>query len=136
MTKQQTIIRIVIAVGLAIVLAAVGLARAADPGSKDDPLATVSYVEANAQFNRVELSAEQSLRIGRNAEMVIIGLQGEGFETTEFNPLSDTLIDLSQGSLAVSNTILANHHYLNGSNHDLFFRFRSPVTVLLRGEWK
>jgi hypothetical protein len=136
MSRQQVGVRFALALLAALALAAAGFALAADPGSKDDPLATVSYIAANAQYNRVDLAAGQSLRLGRNAELIIVGLQGEGFEASEFNPRNDTLIDLSQGGLAVSNTILANHLYVNGSNHDLFFKFQKNLTVLLRGEWK
>ena len=48
----------------------VGLALAAEPGGKEDPLATISYVGRYAQFSRVECAARRSLRLGTGAELV------------------------------------------------------------------
>ena len=45
------------------------LALAAEPGSKDDPLATVTYVREHAQFVRVDIAAGRSLRLGDIAEV-------------------------------------------------------------------
>lgn len=121
-------------VGLGLLLAAIALA--AEPGSKDDPLATVTYVKRYSAFTRVELDAKQGLRLGQGAELVLPGLQGDNFAVSEFDPLRDDLIDLSVGSLTVSKILLANHHYLNASSHDVFLKFETSLPILVRGEWK
>lgn len=121
-------------VGLGLLLAAIALA--AEPGSKDDPLATVTYVKRYSAFTRVELPAKQGLRLGQGAELVIPGLQGENYSVSEFDPSRDDLIDLSDGTLTVSRILLANHHYLNASSHDIFLKFEESLPVMVRGEWK
>ena len=117
-----------------LLLAAIVLA--AEPGSKDDPLATVTYVKRYSAFTRVELDTKQGVRLGQGAELVIPGLQGESYTASEFDPARDDLIDLSEGRLTVSKTLLSNHHYLNASSHDVFLKFDTSLPVMIRGEWK
>jgi hypothetical protein len=109
---------------------------AAEPGSKDDPLATVGYVERFAQFNAVTLPARQSLRIGVGTEFVIVNAGDSLIRTTEFKPLHDELIDLTGGEPVLIEELAVYHHYLNASSHDIFFRFEGETTLMIRGSWK
>jgi hypothetical protein len=117
--------------------AALFITRAnADPGSKEDPLATVGYVQKKAQFTRRSLPAGSSIKLGVAAEMVVVDPPSGSLRAGQLDGLRDTLVDLSDGSLAENGTIETLHHYINGSSHEIFLSFDREVTVLLRGEWK
>ena len=121
----------------ALVLAlAAGWAVAAEPGSKEDPLATVSYVESHAQFTRLDLAAGHSLRLGTGAELVIAEPAFAEVSVSELDPLRDSLLDLTEGKPVQLATLKSSHHYINASNHDVFIRPAEETVVLLRGEWK
>mgnify|MGYP001285236800 CR=1 FL=1 len=109
---------------------------AAEPGSKDDPLATVGYVERFAQYNTVTLPARQSLRVGVGTEFVITNAADSTIRASEFKPLHDELIDLTDGEPVLIEELAVYHHYLNASSHDIFFRFDNETTLLIRGSWK
>jgi hypothetical protein len=114
----------------------VGWALAAEPGSKDDPLATISYVARHAQFVRLEVTAGQSLRLMPGAELVVVEPVLSEVEVREFDPLRDTLLDLTEGRPAQLARLTTGHLYINGSNHDIFLRPSEEVVMLLRGDWR
>ena len=124
--------------GMALAMGAllVGLAMAAEPGSKEDPLATIGYVGRYAQFTRVDCAAQRRLRLGTGAELVIVDPAFQEIEVRELDPLRDTVIDLTLGAPVQLGVLAAGHHYVNGSNHDVFLRPAQDVVLLLRGEWK
>jgi hypothetical protein len=124
------------AAALAAVALLVGLALAAEPGGKEDPLATISYVGRYAQFSRVECAARRSLRLGTGAELVIVDPVFEEIAVRELDPLRDTLMDLTLGTPVQLAVLTAGHHYVNASNHDIFVRPDEDIVLLLRGEWK
>lgn len=121
---------------VALGLAAVLLLMAAEPGSKDDPLATVGYVERYAQFVRVNVAAGESLRLGVGTEFIMAEpLLGE-VAVRELDPMRDTVLNLTTGTplgLAVLSPV---HHYINAGTHDIFLRPEEEVVLMLRGEWK
>ncbi|MBN2081416.1 hypothetical protein JW859_04320 [bacterium] len=119
--------------GLLAVLASV---LAAEPGGKDDPLATVSYIAQHAQFAREEAPAGRSLRLGPGTELVIVEPAYTELAVREFDPLRDTLIDLTAGVPVQLASLTAGHHYVNASNHDIFVELATESVLLLRGEWK
>jgi len=121
---------------IAVAALAVGLAVAAEPGSKDDPLATVSYVEQHAQFVRLDVAAGRSLRLMPGTELVIAEPAYAEITVSEFDPLRDTLVDLTAGAPVQLKALSACHHYVNASNHDVFIRPAEETVVLLRGDWK
>ena len=123
-------------VSLSIMLLVPPTGLAAEPGSKDDPLATVGYVERFAQFNTVTLPARTSLRIGVGTEFVIVNAGDSTIRTTEFKPLHDELIDLTDGEPVLIEELAVYHQYLNASSHDIFFRFEGEATLMVRGSWK
>lgn len=125
-----------LAIKVALGLAAVLLLMAAEPGSKDDPLATVGYVERYAQFVRVNVAASQSLRLGVGTEFIMAEpLLGE-VAVRELDPMRDTVLDLSAGATLGLAVLTPAHHYINASTHDIFLRPEEEVALLLRGEWK
>ena len=111
-------------------------ALAADPGSKEDPLATVSYVQQRGMFSLLQLRAGTSLRLGTGAELIVTQPAGGQVLVEELDPLRDELLDLTEGSLVSQKLLYPAHHYVNGSGHDIFLRPQSDVSLLLRGEWK
>jgi len=117
-------------------LAVLGTILAADPGGKDDPLATVSYIAKHAQFVREEAEAGRSLRLGPGTELVIVEPAYTDLAVREFDPLRDTLIDLTAGTPVQLSSLAAGHHYVNASNHDVFVELDTETVLLLRGEWK
>jgi hypothetical protein len=108
----------------------------ADPGSKEDPLATVSYVQKKAQFVRRILPAGESLRLGVGAELLVVDPAFTKLNANGLDPMRDQLVDVTAGKLADAPQIEGQHLYINGSSHDVFLRFERETTILLRGEWK
>lgn len=109
---------------------------AADPGSKEDPLATVSYVQHRGMFTLQEYSAGASIRLGPGAEIVVAQPEAGQLVVDELDPLRDDMLDLSAGERLSVKALLPAHHYVNASNHDVFIRPMGDCTLLLRGEWK
>jgi hypothetical protein len=129
-----------VALGIMLVLllgaSAALYALAADPGSRDDPLATVSYVQRHAGFKHVELSAGQRFRLGIGSEMVVIEPAADIIDLKGFDPLRDTLINLSEGQAVGGPGIGAHQLYLNASTHDITIVPDKPVHLMARGEWQ
>jgi hypothetical protein len=125
-----------LAVGVLAVVCVAGYTIAADPGSKDDPLATVSYVNSHAQFTRHELASGQSLRLGTGTEMVITSPAYQEIKVDGLDGLRDDLINLTTGEQVGNGILTAYHHYINASNHDVFIKPGCDVILLVRGEWK
>ena len=124
----------ILAVSMFLVLMV--LLPAADPGSKDDPLATIGYIERYAQFVRIDVAAGQSLRLGLGCEFIIAEpLLGE-VNVRELDPMRDTVLDLTSGAPLGLAVLKPAHHYLNAGTHDIFLRPEEDVAMLLRGEWK
>lgn len=119
-----------------ILLACAGYVTAAEPGSKDDPLATISYVKQYAQFVEVLLPPNESLRLGQGTEFLIIDAQDSVVHAQEFDPLRDELIDMTGGAPVLGQELAVYHHYLNASNHDIFLRMAGETRLMVRGEWK
>ena len=117
-------------------LGVLGWALAAEPGSKDDPLATVGYIARHAQFVRQDVTAGQSLRLMPGAELIIAEPVLSEISVREFDPLRDTLLDLTEGKPAQLARLTTGHHYINGSNHDIFLRPDEEIVMLLRGDWR
>ncbi len=115
--------------GLALILAA-------DPGSKDDPLATLSYVQRYAQFTRQELPSGASLRLGIGAELVPADVLQGPLAVRGLDNLRDDLLDLTTGERCGTAQLLPGHHYINAGTHEVFLNFETPAAMLLRGEWK
>jgi hypothetical protein len=143
MNRRYTRVLILVGVAAASAACVLGLlvarppaSSAAEPGSKDDPLATVGYVEKFAQYNSVTLPARQSLRVGKGTEFVINSAAQNTLTTSEFKPLHDELLDLSEGAPVLVEELQVYHHYLNASSHDIFLRFDSETTLMIRGSWK
>lgn len=128
-------------VGIASILAllllcgAVLFALAADPGSKDDPLVTQSYVRGLANFKRVDVPAKRGLRLGAGTEFVLLD-PVEPTACPGLDPRKSIAVDLSSGERLGSATLEPFHHYVNGGSADLFLKFNGNVTLLLKGEWK
>jgi hypothetical protein len=127
-----------LALGGMLALAALGAgwALAADPGSKEDPLATLSYVQRYAQFTRQELPAGRSLRLGVGAELVLADTLQGAQACQGLDGMKDDLLDLTTGERCNSAQLSPAHHYINASAHDIFLVFPAETAVLLRGEWK
>ena len=113
-----------------------GVGRAADPGSRQDPLATVSYVTRLASFARLELSAGDSLTLGPGAELVVVESPAEQVPVRGMAPECGLLVDLSAGTLVRDGMLQPYHDYVNGAAQELWLKVDLPVSVLVRGEWR
>ena len=109
---------------------------AADPGSKEDPLATVSYVQQRGMFTLQDFPAGTSIRLGTGAEIVVVTPSSTQLAVDELDPLRDELLDLTDGRRVDMQVLMPAHHYVNGSGHDIFLRPMGDCSLLLRGEWK
>lgn len=108
----------------------------ADPGSKEDPLATVSYVQHRGMFTLRQVPAGTSIRLGTGAELIVTQPAAGQVVIDELDPLRDDLLDISAGERVSATALLPAHHYVNGSGHDIFIRPANDCALLLRGEWK
>lgn len=102
---------------------------AVEPGSKDDPIITRSYLETLYAWQVTPLSEGQTLSIDRGVEFVIrrgqavvVGLSNEG------------LIDLTAGKeLIDGERIEAYHLMVSPASDRRGLRATSPVIMLTRG---
>lgn len=119
-----------------LALITLGVVLAADPGSPDDPLATISYVKRFAQFQHVELAANQTLKLGPGAELVLIGQAGQMIGFSGYDQFRDRLVNLSLGEAVGKGALAPFQHYMNASTHDLPLRFSGEVEAWVRGVWQ
>jgi len=120
----------------AIILITVGAGWAADPGSREDPLATVSYVTRHASFSRQLLNAGDKLTLAPGTELIVAECATTGLAVRGLEPERDTLIDMSAGTEVLDGMLIRCHHYINGAEQDLWLKLDSPAAILLRGEWQ
>jgi hypothetical protein len=121
---------------IALALLTLGLILAADPGSQADPLATVTYVQRFAQFQHLELNANQTLKLGAGSELVLLGQAGQMVSVSGVEQLRDRLLNLSSGEPVFSGSLAPFQHYLNASTHELQLRFGGDVELWVRGVWQ
>ncbi|MCC7479825.1 hypothetical protein IT575_15405 [bacterium] len=126
---------IALACSVLLIGGAVLFAVAADPGSKDDPLVTQSYVRGLASFKRTEVPAKRGLRLAPGAEFVLLD-PAEPTSAPGLDPRKSVAVNLSSGERLTSSTLEPFQHYVNGGSGDLFLKFNTNVTLLLKGEWK
>ncbi|MEZ5337944.1 MAG: hypothetical protein R3F46_06725 [bacterium] len=132
-TRQRLLLATLFA---AVLLLAMHGVLGADPGSKEDPLATVSYVQHRGMFTLQQFRSGTSIRLGTGAELVL-AQPGSGQVVVEGLDLQrDELLDLSLGERLGQSVLVSAHHYVNASGHDVFIRPASDCALLLRGEWK
>jgi hypothetical protein len=106
---------------------------AAEPGGKDDPLATVGC-RALAQYNSLALPAGQSLRVGTGAEFVIVDAEDSALATTEFEPLRQTA--RSERGRASACRGAEGLPPLPQRQQPASSALRSETTLMIRGSWK
>jgi hypothetical protein len=120
----------------AVLALAAAVALAADPGSKEDPLASVSYVTKLARFERVALPSNQAISLSPGTEFVVIEPPAELISLRGFDAKRDLLVNLSQGERVGGPAVAAYQHYLNGGTQPLAVSLASSATLLVRGEWR
>jgi hypothetical protein len=112
------------------------LALGADPGSKEDPLVTISYIQRYSQFSRQEFPAGRSLKLGIGAEFIPADMLQTSVSCRGLDAMRDNLIDLTAGQSCTNAQLQPGHHYINAGTHDIFLAFDTETAVLVRGEWK
>jgi len=119
---------------LAVAAALTAAALAADPGSREDPLASISYVDRYSQFERVELGTGQSIRIGAGCEFILVEPAGRLIDLVGFNPAASVLLNLSTGNRVDGQAVQSYQLYINGGEQPFKLAAASAVTLLVRGE--
>lgn len=127
---------IVVLLALLLMAGAALWALAADPGSKDDPLVTQSYVRGLANFKRVELPAKRSLRVSPGCEFVLVDPVDAALPCPGLDPRKSIVVNLSAGQRVSQAQLDPYAHYVNGGSGDAFLKFNSAAVLLLKGEWK
>lgn len=123
-------------VGMLCLLVLAGLAlAAADPGGKDDPLVTMSYVKGLAQFSRTTVAAGKGVKLASGTEFVVLDPASGPVEVRGVDASLSGLVDLSAGQPA-SGRIDPYHHYVNAGQGDQYVKFMQETTLLLRGDWR
>lgn len=117
-------------------IAAIGFALgAADPGSKDDPLVTMSYVQGLAKFSRSTVPAGKGVKLGPGTEFVVLDPASGPVEVRGVDQTLTGLVDLSAGQPAAGR-IEPYHHYVNAGQGDQYVKFMQETTLILRGDWR
>jgi hypothetical protein len=131
-SNTKRIGRAAIALCAAAVLA-LGIAIAADPGSREDPLVTVGYATQLARFQLRQLPIGQELRLPVGAELVLVSPDKKPVNAAGLNPEKNVLLNLTSGERVIVTALLANQHYVNAGPSELALRLDSKATVLVRG---
>jgi hypothetical protein len=121
--------------GLLVMLALSLSLGAADPGGKDDPLVTMSYVKGMAQFTRSHVAAGKGVKLGPGAEFVVLDPAAGPIDARGIDASLTGIVDLSRGEPA-GGVIAPFHHYVNAGQGDQYVKFMQEATLLLRGDWR
>jgi hypothetical protein len=117
----------------AIALLLLGSALA-DPGSREDPLITVSYASQLASFDLRRLAVGQELKLRPGAEVVLVSPNSKPVNAAGLSGDKTPLINLTTGERLMVTALVANQHYVYGGEKAVTLRFDSAVTCLVRGE--
>ena len=131
MNKRSNLWRALLVTGGAAV--ALALLLAASPGTKEDPLATVSYVDRFSRFERVVYNEGDKLLLLPGAEFVLVDPSHEATQLHSFNGLKDEIIDLTLGQRLNASELAPFHHFLNASMHEVVLRPSRQLTVMIKG---
>lgn len=112
-----------------LVLAAAGAAWAAEPGSKDDPIVTRSYLENLYSWQVTSLQQGQTLSLDLGVTFVL-----RSGKATVVGAGSQGLVDLTLGrELKDGEKIAPNHLILSPASDRRGLRAISRVVLLTRG---
>ncbi|MBM3464920.1 MAG: hypothetical protein FJX76_22710 [Armatimonadetes bacterium] len=114
---------------IALLLGLCAAGQAAEPGSKDDPIITRSYLENLHSWQVTNLQDGQTLSLDmgvtfvlRSGKAAVVGVGAEG------------LVDLTAGrELKDGEKIVANHLMLSPASDRRGLRAQSSVVLLTRG---
>lgn len=84
----------------------------------------------------MELAANQPLKLGPGAELVLIGQAGQIISFSGYDQFRDRLVNLSTGEAVGKGALAPFQHYLNASTHELPLRFASGAEAWVRGVWQ
>jgi hypothetical protein len=101
----------------------------AQPGSTDDPIVTKSYVDQNAKFTILQLSAGQNLLTGESTEVIL--RSGDATSIAgQMGGLSDVTADTA-GGLGTGNAIIRDHLIISARNDGRGIRITSDTAFLM-----
>lgn len=109
------------------------IGKVPEPGSKEDPLVTQSYVDWHAKWREVSFKSGDLLKLESGAEFVIIEPSDHPVHLKELNLDDTTIVDLTEGSPLTKRELTPLRLYIVASNTDARITFDESARIYVRG---
>ncbi len=117
----------------ALVIGVVWAASDPEPGSREDPLVTKSYVDHNSVWQRVQVSSGGALNVGEGTEWVVVFTASNSSAVAGDKAKLEKVFDLTTGATLGEAPVLTGHHYICAASGEFAITFASDTQLLVRG---
>ena len=116
-----------------VFLVAMALARVPEPGSKEDPIVTKSYVDWKSVWREVSLDSGGFLKLSPGVEFIVTEPMDHPVQLREQNMNQSKIADLTTGELLLKVQLVPFHHYLVLPPEDVRLTFDEKTKIFIRG---
>jgi hypothetical protein len=104
-----------------------------EPGSREDPLITKSYVDHLSAWQRVQVASGGAFNICEGTEWVVVFTASNSSVVSGDKAKLDKVFDLTAGSALGEATVSTGHHYICAASGEFAITFASDTQLLVRG---
>jgi len=112
---------------------AVALARVPEPGSKEDPIVTKSYVDWKSVWREVSVDSGGFLKLSPGVEFTLIEPIDHPVQLREQDMSQSRIADLTAGELLLKAQLVPFRHYLILPPEDVRLTFDEKAKIFIRG---
>lgn len=118
---------------LIVVAGVVWAASDPEPGSREDPLITKSYVDHLSAWQRVQVASGGAFNISEGTEWVVVFTAANSSAISGDKAKLDKVFDLTAGSALGEAQVMTGHHYICAASGEFTVTFASDTQLLVRG---
>ncbi len=104
-----------------------------EPGSKEDPLVTKTYVDWHARWRNMKLNENSFLKLGLGTQFVITEPMDHPVHLKEHNLEDAKLINLTEGEVVTESELIPLNLYIVASEQEARLTFGEDAEIIVRG---
>ncbi len=131
MVYRYLFILYLILVGISLL--GVVLAKVPEPGSKEDPLVTKTYVDWYAKWQELNLKAGDFLKLEMGTEFLLVEPSDHPLHLREVNLDATRIVDVTSGTVLTSRDLSPYHLYLVASVNEARIVIDDSAKIFIRG---
>ncbi len=114
-------------------LLGVVLARVPEPGSKEDPLVTKTYVDWHARWKKIKVKGGDFFKLDGGTELIITEPMDHPIRLREHNFQDTRFVDVTSGVIVLEYELQPFHLYVVASDEQARIAFEESATIYVRG---